>query len=72
MLRRLIFVCFAGVLVFFQAAVCGKDITTLTWYGHSAFKIVTPSGHVLLLDPWITKPSKKNGKQDLANIKKAD
>ena len=46
--------------------------TQLTWYGHSAFKITTPSGHVLLLDPWITNPANKNGAADLAGITRAD
>lgn len=46
--------------------------TSLTWYGHSAFKIVTPTGKVLLIDPWITNPANKHGKQDLAAIDKAD
>jgi len=44
----------------------------LTWYGHAAFKLTTPSGKVLLIDPWITNPSNKNGKEDLARIDKAD
>jgi len=46
--------------------------TELTWYGHAAFKIKTPSGKVLLIDPWITNPSNKTGKEDLASIDKAD
>ena len=25
--------------------------TQLTFYGHSAFKLVTPAGNVLLIDP---------------------
>lgn len=44
----------------------------LTWYGHAAFKLITPSGKVLLIDPWITNPSNKNGQDDLAKIDKAD
>ena len=24
-----------------------------TWLGHSAFRITTPSGKVILVDPWI-------------------
>lgn len=44
----------------------------LTWYGHAAFKLQTPSGKVLLIDPWISNPSNKNAKQDLAAIDKAD
>ena len=44
----------------------------LTWYGHAAFKLQLPSGKVLLLDPWITNPSNKSGKDDLAKLDKAD
>lgn len=44
----------------------------LTWYGHAAFKLTTPSGKVVLIDPWITNPSNKNGKEDLAKLDKAD
>ena len=43
--------------------------TELTWYGHSAFKIVTPSGKVLLIDPWIDNPLNKNGKEDIIKSK---
>jgi len=25
----------------------------LTWFGHAAFRIITPSGKVILIDPWI-------------------
>ena len=46
--------------------------TQLTWYGHAAFRLVTPSGKVLLVDPWITNPLNANGKQDLAELKKVD
>ncbi len=46
--------------------------TSLTWYGHAAFKITTPSGKVVLLDPWITNPANKNGAADLAGITRAD
>ncbi|MGV8933796.1 MAG: metal-dependent hydrolase [Gallionellaceae bacterium] len=52
------------------AALAGN--TELTWYGHAAFKLTTPSGKVLLIDPWITNPANKNGKEDLAKIDKAD
>lgn len=48
------------------------DGTRLTWYGHAAFRITTPSGKVLLIDPWITNPANKNGKEDLAKLDKAD
>ncbi len=45
---------------------------TLTWYGHAAFKLVTPSGKVIWIDPWITNPKNPSGKDDLAKIDKAD
>lgn len=44
----------------------------ITWYGHAAFKVVTPSGKVLLVDPWITNPSNPNGKKDLEALAKVD
>lgn len=44
----------------------------ITWYGHAAFKVVTPSGKVLLVDPWITNPANPNGKKDLAALDKVD
>jgi L-ascorbate metabolism protein UlaG (beta-lactamase superfamily) len=72
MFHRLLLACSLGVLTLFQVTASAKDITTLTWYGHAAFKIVTPSGHVLLLDPWIANPSNPNGKQDVESLKKAD
>ncbi len=46
--------------------------TELTWYGHAAFKLKTPSGKILLIDPWLTNPANKNGKEDLAKLDKAD
>src|SRR5947199_1381608 len=44
----------------------------LTWYGHAAFKITTPNGRVLLIDPWISNPLNKNAKDDLAKLDKVD
>jgi L-ascorbate metabolism protein UlaG (beta-lactamase superfamily) len=52
--------------------VAGSPKTLLTWYGQAAFRVVTPSGHVLLIDPWITNPVNPSGKQDLAELKKVD
>ena len=50
----------------------GVTKSQLTWYGQAAFRLVTPSGKVLLIDPWITNPLNPNGKQDLADLKKVD
>jgi L-ascorbate metabolism protein UlaG (beta-lactamase superfamily) len=46
--------------------------TQLTWYGHAAFKITTPAGNVLLIDPWLTNPTFDKGKDELAALKRAD
>ncbi len=52
-----------------QAAAAG---TELNWYGHAAFRLKTPTGKIVLIDPWITNPANKNGKDDLARLEKAD
>ena len=46
--------------------------TQITFYGHATFKVTTPSGKVLLIDPWITNPLNPNGKKDLADLKTVD
>src|SRR5947208_10300959 len=44
----------------------------LTWYGQSAFKIVTPSGKVLLVDPWLTNPVFKNATDEISGLNHVD
>jgi L-ascorbate metabolism protein UlaG (beta-lactamase superfamily) len=46
--------------------------TQLTWYGHAAFKIKTPTGKVLLIDPWVTNPTFASGKDELTNLDRVD
>ncbi len=46
--------------------------TQLTWYGQSAFRIVTPAGKVLLIDPWLTNPVFERGKEEIATLKAVD
>lgn len=46
--------------------------TDIIWYGHSAFKVTTPSGKVLLIDPWLSNPANPKGKELLASLDKAD
>jgi len=46
--------------------------TQLTWYGHAAFKIKTPTGKILLIDPWITNPAFASGKDELASLNRVD
>lgn len=46
--------------------------TQLTYYGHSAFKLVTPGGNVLLIDPWLTNPLFAKGKDEIEALKRVD
>jgi L-ascorbate metabolism protein UlaG (beta-lactamase superfamily) len=46
--------------------------TQLTWYGQSAFKIVTPGGKVLLVDPWLTNPVFEKGEDEIAALNHVD
>lgn len=61
-----------GLLLMSAVATAQAAPTSITWYGQSAFRLVTPSGHVLLFDPWIVNPVNKSGARDLAAIDKAD
>lgn len=46
--------------------------TEIVWYGHSAFKIKTPTGKILLVDPWLTNPLNKEGEKVLTELDKLD
>ena len=48
-----------------------KD-TQLTWYGQAAFKIITSSGNVLLIDPWLTNPVFEKAKEEIAALDRVD
>jgi L-ascorbate metabolism protein UlaG (beta-lactamase superfamily) len=59
----------------FSALAWSAGDTTLTWYGHAAFEIVTPKGKVLMIDPWLKNPMNpyaKDGKDPLSVITKTD
>lgn len=43
--------------------------TTVTWFGHAAFKVETPSGKSILIDPWLTNPTNPTGKDDVKTVK---
>lgn len=66
------------VLGLFLLGAVGADVvntTTIIWHGHAAFEIVTPSGAVLWIDPWLTNPSNPNAKDKkdpIAGVRKAD
>lgn len=41
----------------------------VTWLGHAAFKIETPNGKTLLVDPWLQNPANPTGKDDVKNTR---
>ena len=45
--------------------------TKIHWYGQAAFKIETPSGGVILIDPWLTVPTNPD-KNSIAELGKVD
>lgn len=59
-------------LLIFALTAFAAGGTDITWYGHSAFKVTTPSGKVLLIDPWLANPANPKGKELLAGLDKAD
>jgi L-ascorbate metabolism protein UlaG (beta-lactamase superfamily) len=46
--------------------------TQLTWYGHSTYKIVTPNGKTVIIDPWFNNPVNPTGKKDLESLDNVD
>ncbi len=60
------------VLALSALAASAAGSTEITWYGHSAFKVTTPGGKVLLIDPWLSNPANPRGKELLASLDKAD
>lgn len=49
--------------------------TRITWHGHAAFQIVTPSGKVIWIDPWLknpVNPAAQGGKDPIAGVSQAD
>src|SRR5579859_5018723 len=72
MLRRISLMFAALAALAFTGIASAAGHTSITWYGHAAFKVVTPQGHVLFIDPWISNPANPKGKDDLAAIDKAD
>lgn len=62
-------------LVSTGSALAADGVTQLTWFGHAAFRIVTPKGKILYLDPWLNNPMNPAAGKDkdaLAGIDKAD
>ncbi len=71
-MKRLLLLSLLLALLVLVANAAQAAPAQLTWYGQSAFKVVTPNGKVLLVDPWISNPANPNAKKDLAELTKVD
>jgi L-ascorbate metabolism protein UlaG (beta-lactamase superfamily) len=49
----------------------GTAPTTIKWHGHAAFEITTPTGKVLMVDPWLKNPLNPD-KDPVASVQKLD
>ena len=62
----------AAVLLLVGGPISGVSAETkVTWYGQAAFKIVTPSGGVILIDPWLKNP-KNPDKNSISKLDRVD
>lgn len=71
MMRALRAVLVAGVLLSPGALFAAPGETKIHWYGHATFRIETPSGGVILIDPWLTAPTNPD-KKSLAGLGRVD
>src|SRR5262249_46339926 len=53
------------------AAISAQAATTIHWYGQAAFRIETPSGGVILIDPWLKVPTNPD-KESIAKLTRVD
>jgi L-ascorbate metabolism protein UlaG (beta-lactamase superfamily) len=44
----------------------------LTFYGHASFKLETPSGKIILIDPWIRNSVLKNAEEEIGALERVD
>ena len=70
-MRTLRAILLVGVLLSPAALMAAEGKTKIHWYGHAAFKIETPSGGVILIDPFLTAPTNPD-KNSVANIGRVD
>lgn len=54
-----------------MTATVAQAATKIHWYGQSAFRIETPSGGVILIDPWLTVPTNPD-KNSIAELGRVD
>jgi len=45
-----------------------RRTTQVTWLGHSAFRIISPKGKVMLIDPWLDNPEAPHGAKEISSV----
>jgi L-ascorbate metabolism protein UlaG (beta-lactamase superfamily) len=61
------------MMMFAVTSALADTTWTLQWYGQSAFKIATPGGKVIVIDPFITQnPKTPEALKDLGKLGKVD
>lgn len=70
-MQRLIAMMLAAGVLLAPGLAAAQGKTKLHWYGQSAFRIDTPSGGVILIDPWLTVPSNPD-KNSIAELGRVD
>jgi len=73
LLLRMLTTLACGLLLCTSAQAQGKGQAELLWLGQAAFRLTTPSGKVIVIDPWL-RPNPKTPAEykDLANLGKVD
>ncbi len=54
------------------APAAAADQTRITWLGHATFRIESPAGGVLMIDPWLANPKNPEGKTLLQDPGRVD
>jgi L-ascorbate metabolism protein UlaG (beta-lactamase superfamily) len=60
-----------GAVVFLLCAGAAQAQTKIHWYGQAAFRIETPAGGVILIDPWLRVPTNPD-KESIAKLGRVD
>ena len=61
----------ALVVLLSPALAAAEGKTKIHWYGQAAFRIETPSGGVILIDPWLSVPTNPD-KNSIAALERVD
>lgn len=71
-MKKLCSLALLAVFALLFAVSAWAGATEVTWYGQSGFKIKTPTGKVLLIDPWISNPKNPDSAKIIAGLGKVD